>query len=247
MPSFTSVLDASVLYSSALRDLLLSLAANRLYNPAWSERIHDEWMRNVARAHGGGSSIQAHVARTRQQMDVFFPDALIRGFEALIPKLALPDPTDLHVLAVAIQAGAAVIVTYNLRHFPVAELVKSGIEAWHPDEFVEFLLKAEFDATLEAIRELRARLQRPAKTQTEYIDMLTINCRCREPRRSCTRIDRSFRRDHRPSSQPQTKDPPSARHAPPSLGSTVAASAVRSGRLLRLEGVFDSTPPGPIT
>ena len=167
MPGLTSVLD-----SSALRDLLLSFAANRLYNPVWSEQIHDEWMRNMIRDHGGGSAIQSHVARTRQQMDAFFPDASIRGFETLIPDLALPDSTDRHVLAVALHAGAAVIVTYNLRHFPATELVKFGIEAWHPDEFAESILNGEFDAALEAIRELRARLQRPAKTQSEYIDML---------------------------------------------------------------------------
>jgi predicted nucleic acid-binding protein len=172
VPIFRSVLDASVLYSSALRDLLLSLAANRLFDPVWSEQIHDEWMRNMVRAHGGGSSIQQHVARTRQQMDAFFPDALVRGFDGLITNLALPDPADRRVLAAAIQAGAAVIVTYNLRHFPPSELVKFGIDAWHPDDFVESILYAEFDATLEAIRELRARLRRPAKSQAGYIDML---------------------------------------------------------------------------
>jgi predicted nucleic acid-binding protein len=172
VPIFTSVLEASVLYSSALRDLLLSLAANRLYKPAWSEQIHDEWMRNVIRAHGGSSSIQVHVERTRQRMDTFFPDAVISGFEDLIAGLSLPDPMDRHVLAVAIHAGGALIVTYNLRHFPASELAKYGVDAWHPDEFVQFLLNAELDLALEAIRELRARLQRPAKTQAEYIDML---------------------------------------------------------------------------
>ncbi len=172
MPIFRSVLDASVLYSSALRDPRLSLAANRLFDPVWSEQIHDEWMRNLVRAHGGGSSIQQHVARTRQQMDAFFPDALVRGFEGLISNLALPDPADRHVLAAAINAGAAVIVTYNLRHFPPSELVKLGIDARHSDDFVESILYAEFDATLEAIRELRARVRRPAKSQADYIDML---------------------------------------------------------------------------
>jgi hypothetical protein len=101
--NFTSVLDASILYSAALRDLLLSLAANSLYRPAWSELIHDEWMRNVITNHGGGPSIQAHVARTRQRMDTFFPDALIDGFHSLIAGLSLPDPKDRHVLAAAIH------------------------------------------------------------------------------------------------------------------------------------------------
>lgn len=172
MANFTSVLDASILYSAALRDLLLSLAANGLYRPGWSDLIHDEWMRNVIANHGGGAAIQAHAARTRQRMDAVFPNALIDGFQQLIGGLTLPDAKDRHVLAAAIHAGAALIVTYNLRDFPNSELAKFGIEAWHPDEFVEFLLNAEIDAALDAIREHRARLRRPPKTQSEYIGML---------------------------------------------------------------------------
>jgi predicted nucleic acid-binding protein len=170
--NFTSVLDASILYSAALRDLVLSLAANGLYRPAWSDLIHDEWMRNLITNHGGGASIQAHAARTRQRMDAIFPAALVDGFQTLITGLTLPDATDRHVLAAAIHAGAAVIVTYNLRDFPASKLAKFGIEPWHPDELVEFLLNSEIDAALDAIREHRARLQRPPKTQSEYIDML---------------------------------------------------------------------------
>ncbi len=172
MANFTSVLDASILYSAALRDLVLSLAANGLYRPVWSELIHDEWMRNLITNQGGGASIQAYAARTRQRMDAIFPDALIDGFQALIAGLTLPDAKDRHVLAAAIHAGAAVIVTYNLRDFPASELAKFGIEAWHPDEFVEFLLNVELDAALDAIREHRARLRQPPKSQSEYIDML---------------------------------------------------------------------------
>lgn len=172
MANFTFVLDASILYSAALRDLVMSLAANGLYRPAWSTLIHDEWMRNLITNQGGGASIQAYAARTRQRMDAVFPAAVIDGFQALIVGLTLPDARDRHVLATAIRAGAAVIVTYNLRDFPSSVLAKFGIEPWHPDEFVEFLLNAEIDSALDAIREHRARLQRPPKTQSEDIDML---------------------------------------------------------------------------
>jgi hypothetical protein len=134
--------------------------------------IHDEWMRNVITNYGGGAAIQSYAARTRHQMDAIFPDALVDGFQALMAGLSLPDPKDRHVLAAAIHAGAAVIVTYNMRHFPLLELRKFGIEAWHPDEFVEFLLNAELDSALDAIHELRARLRRPPKSQSDYIDML---------------------------------------------------------------------------
>jgi hypothetical protein len=173
VPSSTFVLDASILYSAALRDLLLSLADNGLFRPIWSRFIHDEWMRNLIADHGGDSAIQAYAARTRRQMDTVFPDALIDGFEGLITGLSLPDAEDHHVLAAGIHAGASGIVTYNLRDFPASELVKFGIEAWHPDEFVESLLIADLDAALDAISEHRARLQQPRKTQSQYIDMVT--------------------------------------------------------------------------
>ena len=172
MANCICVLDASILYSSALRDLVLSLAAKGLYRPIWSQLIHDEWMRNLTANHGGGAAIRGHSVRTRQRMDAVFPDALIDGFQTLIPGLGLPDPNDRHVLAAAIHAGASVIVTYNLRDFPPPELAKFGIEAWHPDEFIEFLLNADIDAALEAIHELRARLRQPPKTQREYLELL---------------------------------------------------------------------------
>ena len=111
MANITAVLDASILYSAALRDLVLSLAAKGLYRPLWSQLIHDEWTRSVITNHGDGPTIQAHIERTRQRMDTVFPDALADGFQTLIGSLTLPDPKDRHVLAAAIQAGAAVIVT----------------------------------------------------------------------------------------------------------------------------------------
>lgn len=172
MANFTAVLDASVLHSAALRDLLLSLAADSLFQPAWSDLIHDEWMKSVTRRYGNGAAIRSYVIRTRRRMDSMFADALVSGFDELVGALTLPDPNDRHVLALASHVGAAVIVTYNLRHFPVPTLAAFGIEPLHPDEFMELLLKDNLDAALDAIKELRARLHRPPKTQEEYIDLI---------------------------------------------------------------------------
>ncbi len=44
---FTVIYDACVLYPAPLRDLLMHLALSDLYRARWSDRIHDEWMRNV--------------------------------------------------------------------------------------------------------------------------------------------------------------------------------------------------------
>ena len=58
------------------------------------------------------------------------------AYESLIPLLKLPDPDDRHVLAEAIVSRCDVIVTANLKDFPVSVLEPSGIEAQHPDEFL---------------------------------------------------------------------------------------------------------------
>jgi hypothetical protein len=38
-----ALLDACVLYSAPLRDLLMWLAIEGVYAPKWSEMIHQEW------------------------------------------------------------------------------------------------------------------------------------------------------------------------------------------------------------
>ena len=89
----TSVLDASILYSPALRDLVLSMAAEGLYSPIWSSMIHDEWTQNFIADHRAHPAISAYVSSTRQQMDMVFPMALVDGFQSLIPGLCYLTPT----------------------------------------------------------------------------------------------------------------------------------------------------------
>ncbi len=47
--------------------------------------------------------------RTRMLMDQHATDALVTGYQELIPSLQLPDPNDRHVLAAAICSRADVI------------------------------------------------------------------------------------------------------------------------------------------
>jgi hypothetical protein len=42
-----ALLDANVLYSNHLRNLLLQLAQNEVFIAKWSTLIEDEWLRNV--------------------------------------------------------------------------------------------------------------------------------------------------------------------------------------------------------
>jgi hypothetical protein len=102
-------------------------------------------------------------------LNAHVPDGLVTGYEPLIPTLTLPDPGDRHVLAAAIRAGAGVIVTYNLRHFPPDKLEPFGIEAQHPDDFIVHLLDLSTPAVCRAFRHDRERLKRPPMTVSEWL------------------------------------------------------------------------------
>lgn len=91
MSQFRVVLDACVLYPQGLRDLLMSLAAKRIFKAHWSEQIHDEWIRNL---HENSGMPMAQLQRIRELMDQHTDDALVMGYESLITGLNLPDPDD---------------------------------------------------------------------------------------------------------------------------------------------------------
>jgi len=166
----SAVLDACVLYSASLRDFLLHLADDGLVEPFWSEEIQNEWTRNLLQ--NRPDLKLEKLDRTRREMDLHFPLALVRGYESIVPSLTLPDPNDRHVLAVAIHVKAEYIVTFDLNDFPKAALLPHGIKAVSPEEFVMQLVQNEPRHVLQTVREHRSNLTRPSKTVDEYIETL---------------------------------------------------------------------------
>lgn len=75
--------------------------------------VHEEWISSVLENRPDLS--REKLERTRCLMDLHAPDALVTGYEPLIPTLNLPDPNDRHVLAAAIRGGVDVIVTNNIK------------------------------------------------------------------------------------------------------------------------------------
>lgn len=170
MANFTVVYDASVLYPTPLRDLLMHLAGTDLFPARWTDEIHDEWIRSVLADRP--DLTRERLERTRVLMDAAVPDCLITGYEVLIPGLALPDLDDRHVLAAAIQAGADVIVSANLRDFPAESLARYEMQAMHPDEFVRYLIDLAPDLVCLAVRCHRASLKKPSKSVDGWLDTL---------------------------------------------------------------------------
>lgn len=165
--AFTALYDACVLYPAPIRDVLMRLAVTDLYRARWTNLIHDEWIRSLLVKRPDLTREQ--LERTRDLMNAHVRDALISGFEDLIPSLALPDPDDRHVLAAAIRGRVDVIVTYNLRDFPLKAVAAYGIEVQHPDEFLSHLLNLAPGTVLATLQRLRQALRNPPVDIDDYL------------------------------------------------------------------------------
>jgi predicted nucleic acid-binding protein len=164
------VYDACVLSPAPLRDLLVRLATTGIFRAKWTELIHDEWTRNLLIKRPDLNADR--LARLRVLMNQNVPDSLVTDFEDLIPTLELPDPDDCHVLAAAINATAKIIITFNLKDFPDAILIKHGIVAQHPDVFIGDLIERYPKQVLQAVDTILARLKNPPQTFENHLDTL---------------------------------------------------------------------------
>jgi hypothetical protein len=166
----TAVLDACVLYPAPLRDFLMHLTLAGGFHAKWTSEIHEEWIRNVLKNRPDLN--RGQLVRTRELMDAHALDALVSGYEFLIPSLQLPDEEDRHVLAAAIVSRADAIVTFNLNDFPESELSKYQIEAKHPDTFIFEMLEENPTLVLIAARNQRSTLKNPPRSPTEFLETL---------------------------------------------------------------------------
>lgn len=166
-----AVLDANVLYPATLRSLLLDLALLGGYQPYWTDQIQAEWQRNLLK---NRPDLQPEkLQRTQAQMEMALPNAALRQDLTALLVTDLPDPDDAHVLAAARQAGAAWIVTANLRDFPADILDRYGIQAIGPDAFLCSFLKTESVKVKQALIQQRDRYKNPPVTVEDLLSQLS--------------------------------------------------------------------------
>jgi predicted nucleic acid-binding protein len=166
--AFVALYDACVLYPAPLRDLLIHLARTGLFRARWTERIHEEWTRNVRK--NRADIDPAKLQRTCELINQAIPDCLITGYEDLEATLKLPDEDDRHILAAAISGRADVIVTFNLKDFPADVLKPKSIEAQHPDDFIRHLIDLHAGTVIAAVHAQRETLKNPPRTARELLD-----------------------------------------------------------------------------
>ncbi|PIO99672.1 PIN domain-containing protein [Pleomorphomonas carboxyditropha] len=165
-----AVYDACILYPFHLRNIVVQVAVDGLVDARWTDVIHDEWMRNLL-ANTPGLPAE-HLEATKQLMHVALPEATVAGYEQHIQTVKLPDPDDRHVAAAAIEAGASMIVTWNLRDFPVAELRKHGLVRQSPDAFLVGLYEQAPDMLVGSLANARSNLSRSRVSAVGFVDIL---------------------------------------------------------------------------
>lgn len=170
---WTAILDANILYSAPVRDLLLNIAELEAYAPKWSGQIQKEWMRNLLKNRPDLTELK--LRRTVALMDKAFPNAKVKGFEDIINELDLPDANDRHVLAAAIKCKANIIITFNKKDFPDDYLNKFSMNASTPNEFLTALYLENSDIVIEGFMNQLASLRNPPKSKAELIATL-VSC-----------------------------------------------------------------------
>lgn len=167
---FSAVLDTCVLYPYVLRDTLLRIAENGMYQPLWSEKILDE-LHGVLERRGWRADYLVRCIRDA------FPEAIVTGWEPIESSMS-NDNKDRHVLAAAVRGHADVIVTANLSDFPARSLTGLDVEVQHPDVFLCYALDIDPDAVIQVLSEQAAATGTADHAQLTIHEVLDALERC---------------------------------------------------------------------
>ena len=147
------VFDTCVLVPSFLREVLLACAHAGFIEPLATPRILEEWRRT---AKTPLQKLEAENAIRQFASD--FPGAMRPDPVDLRPYW-LPDQGDSHILALAAQHHADVIVTHNKKDFPQEALSPYGISRIDPDAQLIQLYRRHGAALIDPLRPILAAVQ----------------------------------------------------------------------------------------
>jgi len=153
--AFIVVLDATALYPSTLRDVLLRAHDRGIYQAKFTEAILEEVRSAVLRKYR-----DANMDRTIQLIRENFGDALVHDYERLMPVMT-NETDDRHVLAAAVACGAQLIVTDNVGDFPDESCAPYNIDVKTADDFLRDLWDLDSEAIMATLREAAAGTSRP--------------------------------------------------------------------------------------
>jgi hypothetical protein len=126
-----AVFDANCLFSKHARHLLLGFSVHGIVLGRWSRALLAEAAGSLAKQLRG-DSLEDLGSWLKHEADLV-RDGLVEDYRRWFDQVALPDASDVHVVAAAIQCGATIIVTENIKDFPPECLEPFGLAAERPD------------------------------------------------------------------------------------------------------------------
>ncbi len=162
-------LDANVLVDALARDVFCTLDRQGAIDVRWSSEVIVELRRTLI------DRLELPSAKVDRLLDTLhraFPFAQVPDFERRIESLELPDEDDRHVLAAALCGECDLLVTSNLRDFPVTSIPDDDLLAVSIDEALMYCLRADRQAVLSSIQTQVGRLTRPPVSIEEFLERL---------------------------------------------------------------------------
>lgn len=171
---FTALIDSCSIVGALGRNTLLSLAEIELYRARWSgEILYETEVALVKILENQGKKLPQKIAKEQiSRIEKAFPEGLVENFDSIQESLqgcSIPDQDDIHVLAAAIKCRASIIVTENIKHFPVELLAAWNLEAITSDEFIANTIDLSQQKAIAAISQMRIRFKRPELSGEELL------------------------------------------------------------------------------
>ncbi|MDW3221661.1 MAG: PIN domain-containing protein [Paracoccaceae bacterium] len=163
------VIDTCVLYPTVMREMILGVAQQGIFEPVWSTRILEEWARAAIKlGPTGEAQARSEIALLRA--------AWTKAESSPVPhvetRLWLPDENDIHVLAVAVSASADAIMTLNAKDFPKNILAEEGLDRIEPDGFLHRAWSDNPDAVSDVANRVLAEARRLSGAEWEMRALL---------------------------------------------------------------------------
>jgi hypothetical protein len=170
-----ALVDANVLFPHHPRNVLVTLAVERVFEMRWSGSIEREWTNALLREQPGLK--RDAVLAIARKMNEALPRAGVTDFAKLEANFPKTDVKDRHVAAAAATCAPSALITWNLRDFNKAELAVHNVELTDPDTFLCQLFDIDQEIVLAGTQRAFGFLRRPQghPTWDQYLDILDHN------------------------------------------------------------------------
>lgn len=163
--------DACVLIPASLRDTIFRMSITGMYDIRLTDDIIEEVRRNLVEKLTISEDKAQRLADT---IKVKFKRRFVVPGRHLIEAMPINEK-DRHVLAAAVCSEASIIITQNLKDFPIETLANYQVVAQSPDDFLISMLHFDEETTINVLAEQVSILRNPPMTVLELLDHLRLH------------------------------------------------------------------------